>query len=593
MKALTLLLVVGIAAGISSLLAGEKAEKAGTWRGQSITEFEPDEVEKFDWQVVNDGVMGGLSKGKVEFTDDRTMKFSGNLSLKNNGGFSTVRSGDVKLDLSNDLGLLLRVKGDGRTYEARLASDARYRGMEVSFSGEFETKEGEWQEVKVPFASFKGSFRGIDLNEQTLNPAKIQRVGVLLGDKREGPFDLEVDWIRTYGRGHGSKDVTSSRVEPATLVETALADGRFKTLATALTKADLVEALQEKGPLTVFAPTDKAFAKLPKKLVADLLKPENKEKLVSILTYHVSPGANGLGDALKLGEIPTLQGATIGVAFSEGSIRVNESLLVNSDIKCSNGIIHVIDSVLLPPEPPKPERQTILSVAEEAGSFSTLLAAVKAAGLDATLEGKGPFTVFAPTDDAFAALPKGTVESLLKKENRDKLAAILTYHVVPGRVTAGDALSAAKAETVQGASLKFGIRDGLLKVNDSTIKTVDLDGGNGVIHVIDAVLLPPAKAEEADKMTKAGASKSPMELIASAINKGVPLYNGGDPAACAEVYQACLSQLAESEMIDEGARKMLSRVVEAGKRHRSDDGRAWLYRKALDGMVAHLNRRMD
>jgi monofunctional biosynthetic peptidoglycan transglycosylase len=126
------------------------------------------------------------------------MIFSGMLSLENNGGFSTFRSGDLKLDLSGDLGLLLRVKGDGRTYQARLATDALFRGMEVSFAADFATQKGEWIEVKVPFASFKGSFRGLDLPKEKLDPTKVRRVSILLGDKKQGPFELEIDSIQTY-----------------------------------------------------------------------------------------------------------------------------------------------------------------------------------------------------------------------------------------------------------------------------------------------------------------------------------------------------------------------------------------------------------
>ncbi len=169
---------------------------ADTARGQSITEF--DGKDGMDWQVVNDGVMGGLSEGKLTLNPSGTMKFSGMLSLENNGGFSTFRSGDLKLDLSGDLGLLLRVKGDGRTYQARLATDALFRGMEVSFAAEFATKKGEWIEVKVPFASFKGTFRGLDLPKEKLDPAKVRRVSILLGDKKQGPFELEIDSIQTY-----------------------------------------------------------------------------------------------------------------------------------------------------------------------------------------------------------------------------------------------------------------------------------------------------------------------------------------------------------------------------------------------------------
>jgi uncharacterized surface protein with fasciclin (FAS1) repeats len=132
----------------------------------------------------------------------------------------------------------------------------------------------------------------------------------------------------------------------------------------------------------------------------------------------------------------------------------------------------------------------IVDTAVGAGSFTTLVAAVTAAGLVDTLKGEGPFTVFAPTDAAFAALPAGTVEDLLKPENKDKLVAILTYHVVPGKVMSTDLTEGMTAASVQGDELTFTL-DGGAKVNGTVISTADVEATNGVIHVIDAVLMPP------------------------------------------------------------------------------------------------------
>ncbi len=136
--------------------------------------------------------------------------------------------------------------------------------------------------------------------------------------------------------------------------------------------------------------------------------------------------------------------------------------------------------------------KTIVQVAAEAGQFKTLVAAIEAAGLVATLSGPGPFTVFAPNDAAFAKLPAGTVEALLA--DKDKLAAVLTYHVIPGRVMAADVVKAngAKPATVNGAPLDIVVRDGKVYVNGAQVITADVAGSNGVIHVIDTVLLPPA-----------------------------------------------------------------------------------------------------
>lgn len=132
----------------------------------------------------------------------------------------------------------------------------------------------------------------------------------------------------------------------------------------------------------------------------------------------------------------------------------------------------------------------IVDTAAGAGSFTTLVAAVQAAGLVETLKGPGPFTVFAPTDAAFAALPAGTVEDLLKPENKDKLVAILTYHVVPGAIMSADLIEGMKAATANGAEVAITL-DGGAKVNGAMISTADIKATNGVIHVIDAVILPP------------------------------------------------------------------------------------------------------
>jgi len=132
----------------------------------------------------------------------------------------------------------------------------------------------------------------------------------------------------------------------------------------------------------------------------------------------------------------------------------------------------------------------IVETAVTAGQFNTLAAALDAAGLVATLQGEGPFTVFAPTDEAFAKLPAGTVESLLKAENRDQLVAILTYHVVPGKVMAKDVVSLSEATTVNGSNLSIAVIDGKVRINDATVIAADVDTSNGVIHVVDTVILP-------------------------------------------------------------------------------------------------------
>lgn len=271
------------------------------------------------------------------------------------------------------------------------------------------------------------------------------------------------------------------------IVETAVEAGKFKTLATALTAAGLVDAVQGPGPFTVFAPTDEAFAKVPKETLEMLLKPENKEKLKAVLTYHVVPGKVMAKDVVGLKGAKSLNGQRIDVKVDGSKVSVDGANVVATDIACTNGVIHVIDSVILPAS------DNIPAVATKAGKFSTLLAAAKAAGLVDALSGDKALTVFAPTDEAFGKLPKGTVESLLKPENKDKLKAILLFHVVEGRVYSEDAVKAKTAATLQGGKVEISVKDGAAYVNGAKILATDIDAGNGVIHVIDSVILPPAK----------------------------------------------------------------------------------------------------
>jgi uncharacterized surface protein with fasciclin (FAS1) repeats len=142
--------------------------------------------------------------------------------------------------------------------------------------------------------------------------------------------------------------------------------------------------------------------------------------------------------------------------------------------------------------PSRASNQDIVDTAVASGQFKTLTAALKAAGLVDTLKGSGPFTVFAPTDAAFAKLPAGTLKDLLKPENKAKLVAILTYHVVPGDVTAADVTKLSEAKTVNGAMLKVTTQNGKVMINKADVVKTDIEASNGVIHVIDAVLLPPA-----------------------------------------------------------------------------------------------------
>lgn len=169
-----------------------------------VLDFEDPKLEP-DWRPVNDGVMGGLSEGagKVE---EGVLVFEGSLSLENNGGFSSVRTpvSGKSYNFAEADGLALRVKGDGRTYQLRLATDARHRGSLISYQRKFETEAGEWQVVKVPFAEMKPGWRGRMLSGHVLDSSEISQLGILIGDKKEGPFRIEVDWMKSYREGEDS-----------------------------------------------------------------------------------------------------------------------------------------------------------------------------------------------------------------------------------------------------------------------------------------------------------------------------------------------------------------------------------------------------
>jgi len=278
------------------------------------------------------------------------------------------------------------------------------------------------------------------------------------------------------------------------IVDTAVADGRFTTLVAAVQAAELVDTLKGEGPFTVFAPTDDAFAALPEGTLDSLLLPENKQALTDILLYHVVSGKVMAADVTALTSATTVLGKDVTVKVDMGNVYINEAQVVITDIATSNGVIHVINAVLLPPadEVAMEEKNTIVDIAVADGRFTTLVAALTAADLVETLSGEGPFTVFAPTDDAFAALPAGTLDTLLLPESKQALTDILLYHVVSGKVMAADVVTLSGATTVLGKDVTITVKDGKVFLNDTVqVIITDIEASNGVIHVIDAVLLPP------------------------------------------------------------------------------------------------------
>ena len=292
--------------------------------------------------------------------------------------------------------------------------------------------------------------------------------------------------------------------DPGTIVDVAVGAGSFTTLVAAVTEAGLVDTLSGEGPFTVFAPTDDAFAAALDALGLTAEELLASDDLAAILTYHVVAGEVDAATAISLDgqSAETVNGASIDISVVDGNVMINNATVIGADVAASNGIIHIIDTVLLPPtddatteDAMADDPGTIVDVAVGAGSFTTLVAAVAEAGLVDTLSGEGPFTVFAPTDDAFAAALDAlglTAEELLASP---ELGSILAYHVVAGEVDAATAISldGQSAETVNGASIDISVVDGNVMINNATVIGADVAASNGIIHIIDTVLLPPTE----------------------------------------------------------------------------------------------------
>ncbi|MBK7789232.1 MAG: fasciclin domain-containing protein [Saprospiraceae bacterium] len=259
------------------------------------------------------------------------------------------------------------------------------------------------------------------------------------------------------------------------------------TLVAAVSAAGLVSTLQGDGPFTVFAPTDAAFAALPAGTIEALLA-DPQGALADILLYH-TVGANALSSGIANGQfIKTINGKSVSVKINADGVFINNAKVTVADVIADNGVVHVIDAVILPPS-------TVVDIALNSPVHTTLVAAVSAAGLVSTLQGGGPFTVFAPTDAAFAALPAGTIEALLA-DPQGLLTQILLYHAVAGEALSSDLSNGQTIATINGKEITVTINADGVFINNAKVTVADLLADNGVVHVIDAVLLPPSASND-------------------------------------------------------------------------------------------------
>jgi transforming growth factor-beta-induced protein len=273
-------------------------------------------------------------------------------------------------------------------------------------------------------------------------------------------------------------------MESKNIVEMAADAGNFSILIEAAQKAGLAEFLSTENNLTVFAPTDAAFAALLSDLGLSSLDEVPVADLTQILTYHVI-GAKVMSTDLSTGYVPTLasfDSSPVSMYVTVGNtVSINGSVSVTTaDVEAENGVIHVVDKVILPP--------TVVNIALANENFTTLVQAVVKAGLVDALSAEGPFTVFAPTNAAFDALFAQLGISGVDDLTAEQLIPILTYHVVPGNVVSTE-LSSGEVGTLNGQNLSVDLSAGV-KINSSEVIAADIQGSNGVVHVIDQVLLP-------------------------------------------------------------------------------------------------------
>ena len=531
------------------------------------------------WRVVLDGVMGGRSSGRVQAVNSGELRFTGDLSLENNGGFSQIRTAVRGDQFADADGIELRVKGDGRKYTFDIRC-SNVRMMAGGFQRDFQTVKDEWTTIQIPFDEFRlYSFGRRVARAPQLNPAKIESIGITLADKNPGAFAIDVDTIRTFG-------ATASSGGSASLADVATSAG----LTTLLQLVELSEIeLPSDGPLTILAPTNDAFAALDEDTVTFLTSKDGRSLLQTILAHHVIRGNVDSGQLLNSKSATSLANQRLDVSPTG---RVADAQLKAVDVAFDGGVVHVIDTVLIP------ETDSIETLARNASQLSTLIAAIDTAGLGAQLNNdNGPFTVFAPVDAAFQELPEGVVADLLKSENRQQLLAVLGLHVVPGRIYSNELLANRSAATYFGIPIEFSLGDDALRVNGATIVAADIEAANGVIHLVDSVLLPEAPQANAIVATPNTdeVDATVLRLLEEAVTIGAPLFNNGDRAACAAVYALVVDSILSlsGSSLDSTSRERLMRARDEAERHSSPTDKAWALRRGMDDVFTTIFRRQQ
>jgi uncharacterized surface protein with fasciclin (FAS1) repeats len=340
------------------------------------------------------------------------------------------------------------------------------------------------------------------------------------------------------------------------------------------------------GRVTIFAPTNEAFAAIPADKVKFLTSPEGRATLRAILKHHILPLPLDSGSLLQRRGVLALSGQNLAID-GEGLTIAGASLL-KTDVAFDRGIVYVIDRVMMP------ETRSVAEIVREDPRLSTLLKAVTAVGLAAQLggENEGPWTVLAPSNEAFAALGEETVKALMADPLQ--LANVLSAHVIPSRIRRSDMIAQRSARTLLGRdAVSFSLIDGRVAVAGAGIVTGDIEASNGVIHIIDRVIVPdpsavtnvPAGGIKANALGVSG-------LVELAIERGVPIFNDGKPDACAAIYEVTIAAIINlaSEAVGNDAVERLRLALAEGQAEKDATNKAWIFRRALDRVYLEASR---
>lgn len=530
------------------------------------------------WRVVLDGVMGGRSSGRITQGDPDKLVFSGKLSLANNGGFSQIRTNIPEGTLADQDGIAIKLLGDGRSYQFDIRV-SNVRLMAGGFQAQFDTVDGEWKTIELPFEDFRlYSFGRRVPRAPVLDPAKIESIGLTLADKKPGDFRVEIDSIRSYDASEsiGSEQISNQATSKPSLSSVADSAG-LSTLMQLIERSGI--ELPEGEQVTILAPSEAAFSNLPKETIEFLVSPDGTDTLQTILSNHVVIGVIRSNELLNKRSLKSLAGQSLPIELANG-LSVAGARFESVDVEFDQGVVHVIDTVLVP------ESRSILDLAASNDRLSTLTAAIQAAGIGSQLESEnGPWTVFAPVNSAFSNLPEGALNELLEPENRAKLIDTLGLHIIPGRIASNELLASQSARSYFGNKIEFSIKDGQVMIANAQIVQSDIQASNGVIHLIDAVIAPKkSNPIEQAAPTPARLNHEAVRLYELAISRGVPLFNAGQESACATIYEITVESMIAlgADNLDRRGIEQLEMGMAEAESEQDTTKRAWIFRRALD-----------